>query len=560
MTTISSKDFFSKGPVSVVGNETTQQEEIAPKTSSLRSKLAERGTSLLGEVTGQPAKDIIASTPRGQEPLAAAEVLTRTAQAPIRAIGEVGGAIGDVVGAGLEATGLDKTIGNVIKPVVESTPVQKAVELYKTLPQETQDVLSSIMNTANIPLSGVGASLAKSGVESGVKTLAKGAEKVIESPAVQATMDIASAAKEGASRIPSRIATNVAEKQAEELAIKSLPSPKAQVAVRDGVDIADVTELPKLVTSSQSKKLIDTVKDFATGKTKTDPIEVVGEPIIKRLKALDTQRKEIGKKLGEASKSIGILTKPELEGGVLSRLQSVPGLENLSLTPKGLNFKGTTLESNLASAVSDRNAITSAFKEAVKWGDGEKAHRFRQTLFEDLGGKKKSLTNMTDTQERGYEAIRQGLSDVIETKSPTYKTVSNEYRKIVQPISDLRKLMKNIDPSASDDILNMSAGLLARRITSAAASNPQIKQILKSLDEAGTKGNVKESVSQLQDLYNILNKYYDIAPKTGYQNLTKQATSDSLTGTIKETVRDVAGRSSAVRQKALEDLLDELFQ
>lgn len=121
--------------------------------------------------------------------------------------------------------------------------------------------------------------------------------------------------------------------------------------------------------------------------------------------------------------------------------------------------------------------------------------------------------------------------------------------------------MKNIDPNSTEDILNMSAGLLARRITSAAASNPQIKQILSSLDNAGiTKGTTKESVTQLQDMYNILNKYYDIAPKTGFQNLVKEGVgaSDSIIGTVKETLKNVAGQSNAVRQQALEKLLDEL--
>ena len=65
---------------------------------------------------------------------------------------------------------------------------------------------------------------------------------------------------------------------------------------------------------------------------------------------------------------------------------------------------------------------------------------------------------------------------------------------------------------------------------------------------------------QLQDMYNILNKYYDIAPKTGFQNLVKEgvASGDSITGMVKETLKNVAGKSNAVRQKALEDLLDEL--
>ena len=60
----------------------------------------------------------------------------------------------------------------------------------------------------------------------------------------------------------------------------------------------------------------------------------------------------------------------------------------------------------------------------------------------------------------------------------------------------------------------------------------------------------------MQNMYNILNKYYDIAPRTGFQNLTKEGVSASPLGMIKETLTDVAGKSNAVRQKALEDLLN----
>lgn len=531
---------------------------LAPEKESLGSKLAERAKTIASEVTGAPARKIIKEAQPGEEPLAAAEVLTRTAQAPIRVAGAVGGALGDVFGAGLEATGLDEKVGEIVSPVVQSEPIQKAIEVYKTLPQETQDVLASILNAANIPLASVGTLGAKTVAEAGVSAAAKGAKTVAEAPVVKGAIDVTKMAGESLARVPSRVATNVAEKQAQEAVIRSLPTPKAQVAARDGIDVVDVTTLPEVVKTPQAQKLVQVVKDFAQGKTKTDPIEVVGEPITKRVKDLDTQRKTIGAQLGEISKNLGIVTKPELSKGVFDRLVQVPGLQGLTVSPNGkLNFAKTTLTSKATAP--DRKALQEAYSQATRWGDGEKAHLYRQELFEILGGKKKGLAEVTDTQESGLEAIRAGLSDVLESKNGQYKTLSNEYRKIVQPLGDLRKLMKNIDPNSTEDILNMSAGLLARRITSAAASNPQIKQLLQNLDEAGIKGTTKESVTQLQDLYNILNKYYDIAPKTGFQNLTREATADSLVGTIKETARDIAGKSNAVRQKALEDYLEELL-
>lgn len=438
---------------------------------------------------------------------------------------------------------------------------QQGQALTQALEAKTpEEKLGGQLETGAELLAGGGASLIKSGVVGGAKALSKGVTAVAESPIVQGVADVTKMAGESVKRIPSRIATNVAEKQAQEMAIKSLPTPKAQVAVRDGIDIVDVQNLPNVVKGTQAQKLIQTVKDFAQGKTKTDPIEVVGQPIIQRVKELNKTKESVGKKLGDVAKNLGTVTKPELTSGVFSALEKVPSLQGLKLTPKGtLDFSKTTLADALRKT--DRQAVQKAFTEATKWGDGLKAHNFRQSLFEILGGKKKSLTNLTDTEEQALNAIRKGLSDVLETKNNSYKTLSNEYRKIVQPLGDLRKLMKNIDPNSTEDILDMSAGLLARRITSAASSNPQIKQLLQALDSAGNGGNLKQGISELQDLYNVLNKYYDIAPKTGFQNLVKEGVgaSDSLVGTIKETARDIAGQSNAVRQKALEDYLEELL-
>jgi len=390
-----------------------------------------------------------------------------------------------------------------------------------------------------------------------------GANAVTDNSIVSGVSTVAKSALESAKRIPDRMATNVADKQATELAIKSLPTKTAQTAVRDGVDIADVKDISSIPRTPEVNKVIQTVKDYASGNKKVDPMEVIGEQTVKRFKELVKQKKEIGAKLGEASKTIGVLTKPELQNGVIAKLKQVPGLEEISLTPNGkLNFKGTTLEGNISSTVADKKALQEAYDVATKWGDGEKAHRFRQTLFENLGGKKKGLENITDTQERGFEAIRSGLSDVIETKSPSYKKYSNEYRKIVNPIQALQKRLKTLDPNIEDlTDANLGAGILARRITSTAASNADVRALLKELDSVGTtKGSSFKNTLDMQNMYNILNKYYDIAPKTGFQNLVKEGvgSSDSMVGMAKETLKNVAGQSNAVRQKALEKLLNEL--
>lgn len=470
----------------------------------------------------------------------------------------------------LVSKGLDNKIA---QDILASPQADKLVEFVDAHPDiaRTAESVNDIANAAlTVVGAGKGISVAKDAAVKGTEVAVKGAEAVADAakagyktvaPVVEGSADLVKMAGQGLARVPDRMATNLAEKKAVEATIKALPSKTAQVAARDGVDITDIKDLHKIApqNTALTEKLFKTVKDFAARESKVDPIEIVGSPIIQRIKELNKVRQSVGAKLGAEAKNLGNVTKPELTEGVFGRLQKVQGLQGLTVSPSGaLNFAKTTLASTLSKA--DRKAIQEAFSQATKWGNGEKAHLFRQELFEILGGKKKSLSNITDTQEKAYDAIRAGLSDVLETKNPAYKTLSNQYRKIVQPLGDMRKLMKNIDPNSSEDILNMSAGLLARRLTSAAPSNPIVRNILKGLDQATGKGKTQVSVENLQNLYNLLNKYYDIAPKTGFQNLSKEAhTATGVLDAAGSAIKNLAGNTNVVRQASLEKLLKEIL-
>lgn len=490
---------------------------------------------------------------------------------------DVVSAIAKPIGAGITAVQNWLSNNPIFQKAVTSETADQIATILDAHPNIAQDA-EAINNIANAVLIAKGGTTsAVKGGEVAVKTgeviadvaktgadaVANGTKAVVSTvkPIVGGAVDITKMAGNGLARIPDRMATNLAEKQAVEATIKSLPSKAAQTAARDGIDIVDIKDLHALApqNTALTQKLFKTVKDFAAGESKVDPIEIVGSPIVQRMKQLNVVRKEVGAKLGEASKNLGIVTKPELQTGVFERLKGVSGLQGLEMTPTGaLNFAKTTLASTLSKA--DRKAIQEAFGQATKWGNGEKAHLFRQELFEILGGKKKSLQNITDTQEKAFEAIRSGLSDVLEVKNPVYKKLSNQYRKIVQPLGDMRKLMKNIDPNSTEDILNMSAGLLARRLTSAAPSNPIVRNILKGLDEATGAGKTQVNVENLQDLYNLLNKYYDIAPKTGFQNLTKEAhTATGVLDAAGNAIKNLAGNTNVVRQASLEKLLKQIL-
>jgi hypothetical protein len=121
-------------------------------------------------------------------------------------------------------------------------------------------------------------------------------------------------------------------------------------------------------------------------------------------------------------------------------------------------------------------------------------------------------------------------------------------------------MMKGV--GIDEDILDMSAGLLARRLTSLAPSNPQLRQILRNIDTI-LKTDGSSNLENLQNVYNILDKYYDIAAKTGFQGQIKSAiekSSGGALGRIVGVVEKYAGETPAVRQKAIEDLLEEILR
>lgn len=446
-----------------------------------------------------------------------------------------------------------------------NSPTGKSIE-QKLAPTNEMQKYGGYAETGAELLAGGGTGLIKDAVIGSTKLVGKGV-----SPIVKTVGESVAPITEGVSTLtkdiinplvkaPERLATNLAERQIQQASIKALPTKQARNVVNEGVDITDTKDIINLAKESKTpelRKLFTTVEDFVSGNKKVDPVEIVGTPIIKKLKESEKLKNVVGTQLTDISKNLGIVEKPELVNAVLTRLKQVPGMENLSLKGDVLDFKGTTLASQLTK--SDRNTIKQAFKQSIKWGDGEKAHKFRQELFEILGGKKKSLETMTATQEESLNAIRKGLADVLDSKNPQYKALNETYAKLAQPVSEMRKLMKGLAPDDPEDILNMSAGLLARRITSAAPSNANVRMILKSLDNV-VPSKVLGRVESLQDFYNILNKYYDIAPRTGFQNLTKEALDSSMVSKITGKVGEYVGKTDATRQKALKQFIESTLK
>lgn len=124
---------------------------------SLGSKILERGKTALSEATLKPSRDILvegANTTGQEREIIGLEAFNRAFQAPARVVMAAGGAVGDIVGAGLKATGADKVIAGatapLVKPVVQSEGARKLVENFNKLPKDTQEYLKGIPDIANL--------------------------------------------------------------------------------------------------------------------------------------------------------------------------------------------------------------------------------------------------------------------------------------------------------------------------------------------------------------------------------------------------------------------------
>lgn len=441
-----------------------------------------------------------------------------------------------------------------------------SIEAYNTLPESERanikaigDLISGVTNLA------VGAGAVKGIGNIAVKTaetlpkagqaVVSGAKAVAESPIVSGTGEVLKSAGRTLKTIPENIATNVGEMQAKEAAIKAIPSVTGQNAVRKGLDLADATTLQKAIQTPEAKNLIQTIKDYAAGDKSVSPFEVVGKPIVNRLKTLDTQVKQYATQLDSVAqdlKGISLADVSKIDTAVME------GLKKLQIGVKkgGLDFVGSSLE-----GVGNSGTIVSnVYKRLQTAKDAFDLHNLKKYIDANVSYGKR-LEGLDAGAERLLKTWRKSIDDTLDNQFEAYNKVNTELAKRISPLEDLKGILKNAD-GLDTDLLSEKAGIIARRITSAAASNPEIKQVLRNLDSfTSTGGKTLGKIENLQDLYNVLNKYYDIAPKTGFQNLVKEGTAEAtgLYDEVASKIKGFAGATNATRQKALEDYLGELL-
>ena len=508
----------------------------------------------------------------------------------VQTFGSIVGGAGDIIGAGL-VTGAKALLSD----EVEAAIVDKASDFLKTSagqaglaaasagfeayqewkgqnPRFARN-LESVVNIGSLFPAGkaaqlgvrtakgavaTGARVTREAAETATTTVARGAEA-----AEQAGKAVA-AAGEGAistaRRVPGRVTANIERRAQTRELVKNLPK-ETREAVENGVSVRDarIVQDATLPEKEIMKNMTNAAEEYATNRRATDPSEFVGREVQNRIRQADELRAKIGQKQGEAVAKLGSQPIGDVAESVLIRLRRVAGLRGIKLADDGtLDFADTTLSGALTKA--DRGIIKRAFDDLVD-RNASQLHLMRQELFENLGGKKRAMVQYTDTQEQGLEAIRAGIADSLGGVSKQYKKLNLEYRTAVAPLQRMRKFYKNLSEGVTEDILEQRSAILARRLTSNAASAQELSDIFNQLEtvlkNAGHKIDV--NIEILQDYLNVLNNYFDIVAETGLAGQVRTGlrgvgTRDILGGIVGKA-EEFIGVTRDVQQKALKKLL-----
>lgn len=279
----------------------------------------------LGEKLSQRVSNVGTALKQGQEagrsPRSIEEFssgATKMLNAGASIPGQAFGAVGDIIGAGVQATGLDEPIAKVLKPVVESKPVQAGIEAFQSLPQETQDLASNVTNIVGGLTGAKSSQVAFSASKTGLKNLAS-------------TIDTAMPGKNLGQKAVDFISADPDKKVS---TILSRTSPE------------EVTSFAKMAERAASD-----------GEAPT-PFEVTGEKLAGTTKILQ-------KKLGEIGQAKSDIIQPMREGLDSFKAETKPLIEKLT----SLKNSFTEIDKGSASIV---NAIINDARTVATKMDADK--------------------------------------------------------------------------------------------------------------------------------------------------------------------------------------------
>lgn len=341
--------------------------------------------------------------------------------------------------------------------------------------------------------------------------------------------------------------------------------PRSQDAIRKGLLPRDV-ELIKAGSASEQqvyKRIVDAAEAYSTNRTTANrPSVILGEEFSKRINGLGRAMETSFDELDDAVRGLGDtrLESNETMNFVIERLRNTNGLKGIDINESGvLNFANTQLSgSNSATA---RKELQRIFDDVVQRADDpQRMHLYRKELFEDLGGKKSSGTKLVGTEEKGVNAMRQGMAEAIETVSPEYKAANTKVAKLLDTKKEIVKKFGEVS-QGNEDIFDIKSSILLRRLTSNAKTGQDMAELIRTLE--GTLGDFDirfdTDLVRIQEFLNLLDRYYDIAPDTSLLGIMRADSPKSKSELIQKIFDIVGGNFNATddtAKQAIKDLLE----
>ena len=399
----------------------------------------------------------------------------------------------------------------------------------------------------------------KDAFEQSIEGTTAKASKEVTSPVLGSIQEKALGAKQAISGSRERMKINVFEKQKARQAFESY-APEKRSAVQKGLIPRDVDLIQQSTPSEKNifKDLLFASDNYANNRKSPPPSSIVGRELRKPLENLQSQVRDAGASLDKAVAPIKKQPIPNVWRDMAEEMDNVPGLRGVNVTEDGvLDFSNTALRGSGTKA--ERMRLQSAFDDAVN-SNAEQAHRLRQELFEEQGGRKASGIKSTDTADKGIEAIRKGISTSLGAISPEYGAANQRMAQLLQ-VKGAFERMFGSSKKLGEDIFDTKAGTMLRRLTSNAKSGQDIQAMLNDLQTILQENGVSSDINfvALQEFLNLLNRYYDIAGDTSLLGIIKAADiprgkGDLLMKVINE-LTDSAQASPETAKSAIADLL-----
>jgi hypothetical protein len=361
-----------------------------------------------------------------------------------------------------------------------------------------------------------------------------------------------------------RTKINVQAQQEARQAFEKL-TPESQSAIRNGLLPRDV-ELVKAGNETEKavfKKILKAAEDYSENRTGANrPSSVLGEEYRKRITSFGDVVNKEAKNLDNIVQSIKgtSLDTDTTINSVLTRMGQQKGLEGLNVTSDGLlDFSRTTLSGTNSKGA--RAEIQRIFNDVVQRADDpERLHLYRKELFEDLGGKKAGGIKLTGTEENAVNAMRQGMSDAIETVAPqSYKEANQKVATLLDLKKQLQKKFGEV-AEGKEDIFDVNSSILLRRLTSNAKTGQDISALLQDLD--GVLGNygIKFDTNfvKMQEFVNLLDRYYDIAPDTSLLGIQRTALPGNKVDLMQKMI-DIVGENMQVSDETAKFAIKQLL-